>query len=172
MRKVKLNVDNKRSNNRQRKGLPFVVTFHPKLKVLQNIFNKHLSLLHVNDEVKRVFTPKSMDSFRSSQKLSSYLVKAKLYPNERTVGLFRCGSKRCEFCKRITETDTFSSSVTAEIYNINQCLDCNDKRLVYLLTCSKNQTLLKLLITFVVDVNYKSKCKSFKRGEKCIQEHL
>ena len=98
MRKVKLNVDNKRSNNRQRKGLPFVVTFHLKPKVLQNIFNKHLSFLHVNDEVKRVFTPKSMDSFRSSHKISSYLVKAKLHPIERTVGLFRCGSKHCEFC--------------------------------------------------------------------------
>ena len=48
MSKVKFNVDNKRSNNRQKKGIPFVVTFHPKLKVLQNIINKHLYLLHVN----------------------------------------------------------------------------------------------------------------------------
>ena len=55
MSKVKFNVDNKRSNNRQRKGAPVVVTFHPKLKVLQNIINKHLYLLYMNDEVKRLF---------------------------------------------------------------------------------------------------------------------
>ena len=65
MSKVKFNVDNKRSNNRK-KGIPFVVTFHPKLMVLQNIINKHLYLLYMNDDVKRVFTPKPMVSFRSS----------------------------------------------------------------------------------------------------------
>ena len=70
MSKVKFNVDNKSSNNRQKKGVPLVVTFHPKLKVLQNI-NKYLYLLHMHDEGKRVFTPKPMVSFRSSHKISS-----------------------------------------------------------------------------------------------------
>ena len=92
--KLKFNVDNKRSNNRQKKRVPFVVTFHQKLKFLQNIINKHVLLLYINDEVKRVFTPKPMVSFRSSCKISSYLVRAKLYPIERTVGSFRCGNKR------------------------------------------------------------------------------
>ena len=134
MSKAKFNVDNKRSNNRQKKGVPFVVTFHPKLKVLQNIINKHLYLLYINDEVKRVFTSKPMVSFRSSCKISSYLVRAKLYPIERTVGSFRCGSKPCEVWKYITETDNFTSSVTGETSKINHQLDCNDKCLVYLLT--------------------------------------
>ena len=40
MSKVKFNVNNKRSNNRQKKGTPFVVTFHPKRKVFQNIMKK------------------------------------------------------------------------------------------------------------------------------------
>ena len=85
----------------------------------------------MNDEVKRVFTPKPMVSFRSSHKISSYLVRAKLYPTERTVSSFRYGSKRCEVCKYITETDTFTSSVTGETYKY-KC-----KCLVYLLTCNK-----------------------------------
>ena len=110
MSKVKFNVDNKRSNNSKKKEVSFVVTFHPKRKVLRNIINKHLYLLYMNDEVKRVFTAKPMVSFRSSSKICSYLVRAKLYPIERTVGSFRCGSKRCEVCKYITETNTFTSS--------------------------------------------------------------
>ena len=114
MNKVKFNVDNERSNSRQKKGIPFVVTIQPELKVLQNTINKHLYLLYMNDEVKRVFTPKPMVSFRSFRKISSHLVRAKLFPIERTVGSFRCGSKRCEVCKYITETDTFTSSVTGE----------------------------------------------------------
>ena len=35
-----------------------------------------------------------MISFRSARKLSSYLVRAKLYPLERTVGLAQCKGKR------------------------------------------------------------------------------
>ena len=71
MSKVKFNVDNKRLNNRQKKGIPFVVTLHSKRKVLQNIkkhyllrkvlqniIKKHHYLLYMNDEVKRVFAPK------------------------------------------------------------------------------------------------------------------
>ena len=175
MSKVKFNVDNKRSNNRQKEGVPFVVTFHPKLRVLQNIINKHLYLLYMNDEVKRVFTPKPMVSFRSSRKISSYLVRAKLYPIERTVGSFRYGSKRCEVCKYITETNAFTSSVTGQTYKINHRLDCNHKCLVYLLTCNKCK---KQYTGQTTDNfrgrwnNYKSKSKSFKRGQKSIQEHL
>ena len=91
----------------------------------------------MNYEVKKGFTPKPMVSFRSSRKISSYLVRAKLYSIERTVGLFEYGNKRCDVCKYITETDTFTSSVTVETYKINHRFDCNDKCLVHLLTCNK-----------------------------------
>ena len=39
----------------------------------------------MNEEVKKAFTPKRMISHRSSRKISSYLVRAKLYPINRTV---------------------------------------------------------------------------------------
>ena len=40
----------------------------------------------MNEDVKSVFTRAPMISFRSARKLSSYLVRAKLYPLEITVG--------------------------------------------------------------------------------------
>ena len=39
----------------------------------------------MDQEVKKVFTPKPMVSFRSATKLSSNLVRAKLYPLKRKV---------------------------------------------------------------------------------------
>ena len=107
----------------------------------------------MNYEVKRVFTPKPMVSFRSSHEISSYLVRAKLYPIERIVRSFKCGSKRCEVCTYITETDTFTSSVTGETCRIDYRLGCNDNRLVIdlLVTDVKNNTLVKLLTGFVAD---------------------
>ena len=83
------------------------------------------------------FTPKPMTSYRSSRKTSSYLVRAKLYPINRTADFYNCGSKRCEVCKYITETNTFTSTVTGEIFKTNQGFDCNDKCLVFLMTCNK-----------------------------------
>ena len=99
MKKVKVtskNVNTKRGKSL--KAVPFVMTYHLKLKSMNKVTLKYLDLLYMDKEFKRVFTPKPMISFRSARKLSSYLVRAKLYPTERTVGSYNCGGKRYEVC--------------------------------------------------------------------------
>ena len=66
-----------------------------------------------------------MISFRGARKISRYLVRAKLYPTERTKGYFKCASKRCGVCLNIDETSTFSRTVTGETYIINHKFSCN-----------------------------------------------
>ena len=91
MKKVKFSkISSTRKDNT--KGVPLVVTYHPGLKFI----NRNLHLLYVDQKVKEVFTPKSMVSFRSARKLSSYLVRAKLYPLERKVGSFISNILECE----------------------------------------------------------------------------
>ena len=102
MEKVNFRENEKKSGINKRKGVPFVVTYHPKLK-------------------------NPMISFRSSGKISSYIVTAKLYPLERTVESSKCGKKRCEVCDVISEADTFSSTVTGESFKINHKFNCNYK---------------------------------------------
>ena len=53
----------------------------------------------MNDKIKKLFSPKSLISFRSARKLSSYLVRAKRYPIERTLASVKCTKTRCEFGK-------------------------------------------------------------------------
>ena len=65
----------------------------------------------MDNEVKTLFNPKPLISFRSARKISSYLVTAKLYPEERTEGSIKCGSKRCEVCVTVNETSPFTSKV-------------------------------------------------------------
>ena len=89
----------------------------------------------MNEETEKVFTPRPMISFRSAKKLSTYLVRAKLYPTERTVGSFKCNGKRCQTCLNGNKTDTFTGTTTGETYKINHQLNCYSKCLVYLLTC-------------------------------------
>ena len=57
-----------------------------------------------------------MVSYCNARKLSSYLVRAKLYPLERKSGSYKCGSSRCQVCNNIEETETFSSTVTGGTY--------------------------------------------------------
>ena len=89
----------------------------------------------MNEEGKKVFTPGPMISFRSARKLSGYLFRVKLYLIEQTVGSFTCNGKRCQTCLIMNETDTFTSTTTGETYKINHQFSCNNKCLLYLLTC-------------------------------------
>ena len=86
MEKVNFRENKKKSGINKWKGVPFVVTYHPKLKNLSKIIKDNLDLLYMNDEVKKTFTRSPMISFPSSPKISSYIVRAKLYPLEGTVG--------------------------------------------------------------------------------------
>ena len=100
------------------KGILFVVTYHPLLKQLKRILHRNKYLLNMNAEVKQTFTLVPMVSYRSSRKLSSYLVRAKLYPIDELRDL-KSVKKRCEVCVNVSETDTFSSIVTGEMFKIN-----------------------------------------------------
>ena len=51
---------NNRKVNKTEKGIPSVVTFNPRLKILQKIIGKNFYLLHMNEEVKKAFRPKPM----------------------------------------------------------------------------------------------------------------
>ena len=91
-------------------GVPFVVIYHPLLNKLSSLIHTNLYLLYMNQEVKSVFTPGRIVSYRCAKKISSYLVRAKLYPLERKVGSENCGKSRCEVCLNIQETDLFTST--------------------------------------------------------------
>ena len=157
------------------KAVPFVMIYHSKLKSMKKVIHKYLDLLHMNSEVKRVFNPKAMISFRSARRLSSYLVRAKLYPTERIVGSYKCGWKRCEVCINVYETSTFTSTVTAETYIINHRFDCNETCLVYLSTCNKckmqyvGQTNEQFRSRWN---NYKSDSRKHGQGATCMVQHL
>ena len=91
----------------------------------------------MDEEVTKVFYLEPMVSFRSAKKVSSYLLRAKVYPLKRTVGSFKRKKRSCQVCLKVNETDTFTSTVTKKAYKINHKFDRIDKCLIYLLTCKK-----------------------------------
>ena len=105
------------------KGIPIVITYHPLLKDFASVIRKHLYILYLNKEVKEIFTPGPMVSFRGTRKLGSYLVRARFYPLERSIGSFKCNGKRCHVCLNVRETKTFSSTFTKKEYKIDHKFD-------------------------------------------------
>ena len=131
--------------------------------------------MNQDESVKRVFAPSPMVSYCSARKLRVYLVRAKLYNLERTRGSYKCGNLRCLVCNNIEETDTFTSPVTGESFKINHHLYCNDKCLIYLLTCKvcKKQHTGKTIDRFRLRWNnYKESDRKFVRGEEIKQKSL
>ena len=61
------------------KGIPIVATYHPQFKNLERIINQNFYFLNMNEETKKVFSPRPVVSFRSARKISRYPVRAKLY---------------------------------------------------------------------------------------------
>ena len=132
MEKVKFGHRLKAGSKQAGVSVPFVITYHYKLKKKVQIMKKLDHLLYQEESVKQVFTPPPMVSYHSARKLSSYLVHAKLYPSERKRGSYKCDNLRCLVCNNIEETDTFTSTVTGESFKMNYHLCCNYKCLIYL----------------------------------------
>ena len=102
---------------------------------IDQIINRNLHLLYMDQEVKKVFIAKPMVSFRRARRLSSYLVRAKLYTLERKLGSFKYKGKAFQTYLNVNETDSFVTSVAREEYKINHSFNCDEKCLIYLLTC-------------------------------------
>ena len=94
---------------------------------------------------------------------------------ERKTGSCKCKGNRCKVCLNVSETELFTSTVTHTLYKINHSFDCNDKCLIYLLTC---KTCLKHYVGSTTDCfryrwnNYKRNDRKHSRDEACLQEHL
>ena len=122
MRKVKFGQRSKAGGKYAGVGIPFFVIYHPKLQKIAQIMKMLEHVLYQDESVQPVFAPPPMVSYRSARKLSSYLVRAKLYPLER-----KRGNLRCQVCNNNEEIGTFASTATGESFEINHHLYCNDK---------------------------------------------
>ena len=105
------------------KDVPFVVTYHPSYNCVRYIIKDNLNILYMSHEAKAVFSAGPMVLFRSACKISSYLVRSKFYPLETFVGSRQYKKRICEVCTNVTETDTFSSTVTDKTFQINHKLN-------------------------------------------------
>ena len=67
-------------------GIPFVTTYHPKVKELGKLIKNLLPFSYSHEEVQKVFSPTPTVSYRSARKIKDYIARSRLHPVERKVG--------------------------------------------------------------------------------------
>ena len=99
-------------------------------------------ILIADNKVKKIFSPGPMVSPRSARKLSTYIVKAKLYTLQKTIWPSKCRRKRdwtmsttFQLCQNVIEIECFANISTGKTCKINNRFNCSGKYLIYLLTC-------------------------------------
>ena len=125
----------KRVGNNSRFG--FNITYHPVLSKLKNVLSEIHLLLTPDREHGKVFDNIPIAGFRRTKSLKDILVRAKVAPIEKKKGYCRpYGGTRCEICKHVLTTETFSSFSTKGEYCIKpNNLNCCSNNVVYLFLC-------------------------------------
>ena len=94
---VKVRFSNQENTwSKKSKGILLVVTYHPLLQMLNNIIKNPLTSCMLTMSWEKYISPGPKVSFRGACKLSSYLVRAKVYPLESKIESCGCGGKRCQ----------------------------------------------------------------------------
>ena len=117
----------KKSNDR----VPFVVTYHPRLRMLGKVLHKHYNLLQSNERLQKAFQEPPMVAFKRLKNLRDILVHTGA--RAATLGVKCCSDKRCKCCNHLQEKKEF------EINGKNHCVrnggSCNTENIIYGLRC-------------------------------------
>ena len=66
-------------------GIPFVTTYHPKVKKIGKLLKYLLTFFYSNEEIQNIFSSLPMVSYRSVRKIKYYILRSKFYPLDRSV---------------------------------------------------------------------------------------
>ena len=116
--------------------VPFVITFHPRLRKLGNIIHKHYHLLQSNERLKRAFSQPPMVAFRRLKNLRDMLMHSKLRREEKEDEKTACcNGARCKCCGVLVEEKVFD--INGKQHTTLDGGTCKSANLVYAVKCGK-----------------------------------
>ena len=90
-------------------GVLLILTYHPRLKNINDIIKKHLVFLYAKEQVKNIFTPPPpFVSFRAGFSLRKHLVRTKVHSLSCDCGSSSSNKSRCQTCYNVNNTNVFS----------------------------------------------------------------
>ena len=128
---------NKETNMSKSNIITLNITYHPAFARIRDILSKIHLLLTPNDEHRKVFPDIPLVGFKRAKSLKDMLVRAKLPKVNQEQGYCKkCQKKRCEVCKVLVETNSFSDRNGQNAFVIKSGeLNCDSQFVVYLVQC-------------------------------------
>ena len=116
--------------------VPFVITFHPRLRKLGNVLHKHFHLLQSNERLKRAFAQPPMVAFRRLKNLRDMLMHSKLHRVEKKEeGTSCCNAARCKCCSMLVESKSFE--INGKRHGTLVGGSCKSSNLIYAVKCCR-----------------------------------
>ena len=127
-----LEYKNKEKNDR----VPFVLTFHPRLRSLGSVLKRHFHLLQTNDRLRKSFLEPPMVAFRRLKNLKDHLVHSGANKGEREdQDVTKCKAARCKCCNHLQEKSKFD--IRGKQHEVRYGGTCKSTNLIYGVRCSK-----------------------------------
>ena len=118
-------------------GLKFITTYNPALSNIRNIIQNNLSILHTDENMKKIFSSKFIKTLYRREKNLKEILSPSLFPakpkNSASCIIF---CKKCGICKNYLITNNkFKCKVTGRFYNVRGNLYCNSINVIYWISC-------------------------------------
>ena len=133
-------LQSKTEKNEAEKSPVYFSTYDPRLPNITNILNKHWGAQSfVDNNFKKKFPKPPMVAFKRQKNLRSFLIRAKVFPQQNRTqrfvkGMFTC-MKQCINCPFInTEKKIKGPSFT---WNITGHFTCDTNNIIYMIECKK-----------------------------------
>ena len=117
--------------------LKFVTTYNPALRNILKIIQNNLSILHTDENMKKIFPSKSIKALYRTEKNLKEILSSSLFPAKAKNSKSCIAScKKCHTCKNYLLTDNkFTCKATGRFYNVRSNLSCNSNNVIYLISC-------------------------------------
>ena len=119
----------KESNER----VPFVLTYHPRLRMMGKILHRNYKLLQSNERLKKAFPEPPMVAFKRLKNLRDMLVHTG--PRAINQGVGSCSDKRCKCCKHLQGTTEFE--INGKKHCVKNGGSCDTENVIYGLRCKQ-----------------------------------
>ena len=126
----------KQKRNQIRK-INFFTSYNPVLFCMNTLINRHLPLLHSDDNLKTLFPTETFNAVYKRNKNLKELLTASLFPMTRKEKRSCVASSNtCDICKNyMVFSSAFVSTVTGKKYHIRGKFTCNSTNIIYLVEC-------------------------------------
>ena len=117
--------------------LKFITTFNPALPNIHNIIQNNLSILHNDENMKKMFPSKPIKTLYRREKNLKKILSPSLFPAKpKNSESCITSCKKCDICRNYLITDNkFKCKVTGRFYKVRGNLCCNNSDVIYLISC-------------------------------------